>query len=283
MFAWYGAWCRGRRDWKSACSCCRRRSALPRSPAVARRRKKALFLHGLPAYGKFGGLIARPGLLQSGRAVSVDYGGQSLTKDRRRPTEANDGLCFFALHNPPPAGWRQTAAFAASAARFCESSDAQLPPRLPRRQPRRCAETPDPDPDRHLHGRKPAPFWIIDTHAGAGAIRWHPPRPPSSAIPRRHRPALGQEGLPPAAGDFLSGKTNPDGKLAQYPGSPWLARQQRRPPAPVRMHSTDIKLLQECFKGAGRRVTVNEGRLRRTQDPTAATAAPRAGADRPVV
>ncbi len=74
---------------------------------VARRGQtpeKALFLHSLPAYGKFGGLITRPGLLQPGQAVSVDYGGQSLTRIVGAQLEANDGLCFFALHNPPPAG-----------------------------------------------------------------------------------------------------------------------------------------------------------------------------------
>ena len=74
---------------------------------VARRGQtpeKALFLHSLPAYGKFGGLITRPGLLQSGQAVSVDCGGQSLTRIVGAQLEANDGLCFFALHNPPPAG-----------------------------------------------------------------------------------------------------------------------------------------------------------------------------------
>ena len=50
--------------------------------------------------------------------------------------------------------------------------------------------------------------------------------------------------------------------MAQYPGSPWLARQLLRETDRLRlyeMHSTDIKLLQECFKGAGRQVTVNEG------------------------
>ena len=66
--------------------------------------EKALFLHSLPAYGKFGGLITRPGLLQSGQSVTVDFGGQSLAKIVGAQLEANDGLCFFALHNPPPAG-----------------------------------------------------------------------------------------------------------------------------------------------------------------------------------
>lgn len=74
---------------------------------VARRGQtpeKALFLHSLPAYGKFGGLIVRPGLLQSGQAVTVESTGQSLNKIVGAELEANDGLSFFAVHNPPPAG-----------------------------------------------------------------------------------------------------------------------------------------------------------------------------------
>jgi 23S rRNA (adenine2030-N6)-methyltransferase len=53
---------------------------------------------------------------------------------------------------------------------------------------------------------------------------------------------------------------NPDGQLRHYPGSPWLASQLLRESDRLRLyelHSTDLKLLQECFKTAGRQVTVN--------------------------
>lgn len=114
-------------------------------------------------------------------------------------------------------------------------------------------------------GEKPAPFWIIDTHAGAGRY----------ALESAHASKLGEyrdgvgrlweaKGLPPAAAGYLDyvRMLNPDGKLRHYPGSPWLASQLLREGDRLRLyelHSTDLKLLQECFKTAGRQVTVNDG------------------------
>ena len=110
---------------------------------------------------------------------------------------------------------------------------------------------------------KPAPFWIIDTHAGAGRY----------ALDSAHASKLGEfrdgigrlwnkKGLPPAAVDYveLVKMLNPDGVLRHYPGSPWLASQLLRESDRLRLyelHSTDLKLLQECFKTAGRQITVN--------------------------
>ena len=114
-------------------------------------------------------------------------------------------------------------------------------------------------------GEKPAPFWIIDTHAGAGRY----------ALESAHASKLGEyrdgvgrlwdkKGLPPAAVDYLEfvKMLNPDGQLRHYPGSPWLASQMLREGDRLRLyevHSTDVKLLQECFKGAGRQVTITAG------------------------
>jgi hypothetical protein len=80
-------------------------------------------------------------------------------------------------------------------------------------------------------GEKPAPFWIIDTHAGAGRY----------ALESEHARKLGEwregigrlwetDGLPPAAVDYVEQvkMLNPDGQLRHYPGSPWLARQLLR-------------------------------------------------------
>ena len=80
-------------------------------------------------------------------------------------------------------------------------------------------------------GEKPAPFWIIDTHAGAGRY----------ALESAHASKLGEyrdgvgrlwdrKGLPPAAVDYLEfvKMLNPDGQLRHYPGSPWLASQMLR-------------------------------------------------------
>jgi 23S rRNA (adenine2030-N6)-methyltransferase len=112
---------------------------------------------------------------------------------------------------------------------------------------------------------KPAPFWIIDTHAGAGRY----------ALESAHASKLAEfkdgvgrlwdkKGLPPAAVDYLEfvKMLNPDGKLRHYPGSPWLASQLIRETDRLRLyelHSTDVKLLQECFKSAGRQVAITAG------------------------
>lgn len=114
-------------------------------------------------------------------------------------------------------------------------------------------------------GEKPAPFWIIDTHAGAGCY----------SLESAHATKLGEYvdgvgrlweagGLPPAAADYLDfvRMLNPDGKLRQYPGSPWLASQMLRDGDRLRLyelHSTDVKLLQGCFNSAGRQVTITAG------------------------
>jgi 23S rRNA (adenine2030-N6)-methyltransferase len=114
-------------------------------------------------------------------------------------------------------------------------------------------------------GEKPAPFWIIDTHAGAGRY----------ALESAHASKLGEyrdgvgrlwdaKGLPPAAADYLDfvRLLNPDGQLRHYPGSPWLARQMLRESDRLRLyelHSTDIELLRQTFKDAGRQVMVTHG------------------------
>ena len=70
--------------------------------------------------------------------------------------------------------------------------------------------------------------------------------------------------MPPAAAEYVDfvKMLNPDGQLRHYPGSPWLARQLLRDSDRLRlyeMHSSDAKLLQECFRGSGRMVTITEG------------------------
>ena len=112
---------------------------------------------------------------------------------------------------------------------------------------------------------KPAPFWIIDTHAGAG--RYALESPHASKL-GEYRDGIGRlwdkKGLPPAVVDYVEfvKMLNPDGALRHYPGSPWLASQSLRACDRLRLyelHSSDVKLLQECFRGAGRQVTVTAG------------------------
>jgi 23S rRNA (adenine2030-N6)-methyltransferase len=114
-------------------------------------------------------------------------------------------------------------------------------------------------------GEKPAPFWIIDTHAGAGRYALESAHATKLA---EYKDGVGrlwaQKGLPPAAVVYLEfvKMLNPDGKLRYYPGSPWLASQLMRESDRLRLyelHSTDVKLLQECFKTAGREVAITAG------------------------
>lgn len=114
-------------------------------------------------------------------------------------------------------------------------------------------------------GEKAAPFWIIDTHAGAGRYALDSAHASKLA---EWRDGVGRlwnaTSLPPAAVDYLDfvKMLNPDGQLRHYPGSPWLARQLLRESDRLRlyeMHSSDGKLLQECFRGAGRQVAITEG------------------------
>ena len=114
-------------------------------------------------------------------------------------------------------------------------------------------------------GEKPAPFWIIDTHAGAGRYALESAHASKLA---EFKDGIGRlweaKGLPPAAKDYVDmvRQLNPDGQLKHYPGSPWLARQMLRDGDRLRlyeMHTTDAKLLHECFSGSGREVAITDG------------------------
>jgi 23S rRNA (adenine2030-N6)-methyltransferase len=117
---------------------------------------------------------------------------------------------------------------------------------------------------RHL-GDKPASFWIIDSHAGAGRYALESKE---AAKLGEYRDGIGRlwqaKDLPPAAADYvdLVRQLNPDGQLRHYPGSPWLASRLLRAGDRLRLferHSSDVKLLQACFADAGRRIMVTAG------------------------
>ena len=116
-----------------------------------------------------------------------------------------------------------------------------------------------------LLSRKEAPLAYLDSHAGVGLYDLQGDQATRTG---EWLEGIGRlwdaKGLPPAVTDYvdLVRQLNPDGQLKHYPGSPWLARQLLRDSDRLRvfeMHSTDIRLLQECFKGSGRAVTVSEG------------------------
>ncbi|MFV0370067.1 MAG: 23S rRNA (adenine(2030)-N(6))-methyltransferase RlmJ [Azonexus sp.] len=114
-------------------------------------------------------------------------------------------------------------------------------------------------------GEKPAPFWIIDTHAGAGCYALDAPHAMKLA---EWQDGIGRlwnaSGLPPVAADYLDfvRMLNPDGALKRYPGSPWLAQQCLRGSDRLRLfelHSSDVKILRDNFRAAGRQVHITEG------------------------
>ena len=117
---------------------------------------------------------------------------------------------------------------------------------------------------RHM-AQKDKPFWVIDTHAGAGLY----------SLESGYATKLGEYAdgigrlwdradLPPALADYVDQvrRLNPDGRLRHYPGSPWLALQLLRENDQLRLyerHSSDSQLLQENFRNAGRHVQVAAG------------------------
>ncbi|MFA7268408.1 MAG: 23S rRNA (adenine(2030)-N(6))-methyltransferase RlmJ [Sterolibacterium sp.] len=114
---------------------------------------------------------------------------------------------------------------------------------------------------RHLE-QKDAPFWYFDSHAGAGLYALD-----TGYATQLAEYAKGIERLwsrddlpaPLAAYVELARALNPDGKLRIYPGSPWIAWQTLRPQDRLRLfelHSRDSQLLQDNFRAAGRRVTI---------------------------
>ncbi len=111
-------------------------------------------------------------------------------------------------------------------------------------------------------GQKDKPFWIIDTHAGAGlyaldsgyATQLKEFESGIGKLWKRHD-------LPAALAEYveLVRGVNPDGMLRFYPGSPWLALQTLRSQDRLRLyelHSSDSRILQENFKVHAKRVTI---------------------------
>ena len=114
-------------------------------------------------------------------------------------------------------------------------------------------------------GEKPAPFWIIDTHAGAGFYALESDQARKLG---EYRDGIGRlwdkKALPPAAVNYVEfvKMLNPDGVLRYYPGSPWLASQSLRESDRLRLyelHSTDVELLKSNFKEGGRQIMVTAG------------------------
>lgn len=114
---------------------------------------------------------------------------------------------------------------------------------------------------RHL-ASKDSPFWIIDTHAGAGLYALDTGYAAKLAEHVNGITRLwSRDDLPAPLAEYVTlvRALNPGGKLQTYPGSPWLAYQLLRSQDRLclfELHSRDSQLLQENFHAAGRRVAI---------------------------
>lgn len=102
-------------------------------------------------------------------------------------------------------------------------------------------------------GEKDKPYWLIDTHAGAGAYKLQSRHAQRNAEFENGIARLWErEDLPPAVAGYVNlvREHNPSGALKHYPGSPALALQLLRPQDRLRLwelHPTDLKLLAQHF------------------------------------
>ena len=106
--------------------------------------------------------------------------------------------------------------------------------------------------------QKDTPFWVIDTHAGAGLYAldgdWAAKRSEfADGIGR----LWGRADAPPDVAEYLDEVRvlNPDGRLRRYPGSPFIALRHLRERDRLRlfeMHPTESKVLAGNIEAAGR-------------------------------
>lgn len=117
---------------------------------------------------------------------------------------------------------------------------------------------------RHM-ALKDKAYWVIDTHAGAGAYGLDAGYATKNAEYEGGIARLWTRAdLPPALADYveLVRAMNPSGKLAFYPGSPYLAARLLRPQDRLRLyelHPTDVELLGKTFQDDQKRVMVTRG------------------------
>ena len=109
---------------------------------------------------------------------------------------------------------------------------------------------------------KDKPFWVVDTHAGAGLYALDEGYAKQLAEYREGIGRLwGRTDLPGALADYLAAvqEVNPDGRLKYYPGSPWIAYRNLREQDRLRLfelHTTDVRLLQQNFAGSGKQTLI---------------------------
>ncbi|MBS3935528.1 MAG: 23S rRNA (adenine(2030)-N(6))-methyltransferase RlmJ [Sulfuritalea sp.] len=104
--------------------------------------------------------------------------------------------------------------------------------------------------------KKVGPYWLIDTHAGAGGYRLDAGRATTHAEwPDGVGRLWNRTDLPPLLARYVEAvrTDNADGRLRRYPGSPLLALRAMRPSDKLRLfelHPADVKLLAQNIAGA---------------------------------
>lgn len=108
--------------------------------------------------------------------------------------------------------------------------------------------------------QKPAPYWFIDLHAGAGLYDLSGAWAKKRGEFEQGIGAIWDRASPPApVQDYLAviRSLNPDGQLRIYPGSPWIALQECRESDRLRlfeMHPTESGVLRQNLDQLGQRV-----------------------------
>jgi 23S rRNA (adenine2030-N6)-methyltransferase len=116
--------------------------------------------------------------------------------------------------------------------------------------------------------QKDKPYWVIDTHAGAGGYRFDAGRAKSHA---EYEDGVGRlwsrTDLPAPVAAYVEAVRvdNPDGQLRRYPGSPLLTARMLRSQDRLRLfelHPADVRLLGEAIAAtvpdAKRRVAIRQ-------------------------
>ena len=112
-------------------------------------------------------------------------------------------------------------------------------------------------------GQKDKPFWVIDTHAGAGLYALDSGYATKLA---EYETGIGKlwtrQDLPAPLAEYVAlvRTLNPDGKLRLYPGSPWFALHSMRTQDRLRLfelHTSESRLLQKNFGHVDRRVSID--------------------------
>ena len=107
---------------------------------------------------------------------------------------------------------------------------------------------------RHM-AQKDKPYWLIDTHAGAGGYSLHSPEAQKKGESEHGIARLWERtDLPPLVADYVAlvRAFNPEGGLGRYPGSPEIAKALLRPQDRLRLfelHPSDVRALAAHHAG----------------------------------